>query len=523
MSHPYVEATGRVPRTPAGSLILVAVLAAGPAGLVRAQPSTGPYVPAAPTAGPVLPGTGSLAAAERAAAHAVEAARASKDAAAVAIAEIALGAIRSDRGDYGGALGLVLPHAHGSGDVPATVVSAANAAAARIHQLRGDAARAGTALRRTTSLPAPAAAGLLPPDVVRGLVESTAGRPDAAVTLLAGVLEGQTVAPGSPASVTARTALGRGLVAQRRYSDADETLAAAVAEARRAGLRLELAEARQAQGELWRVTGDSARSEAALLDALTIARDVDLPRVIAPVGYALYESAAARGDHAASVEYLRLHSEARLRLTGEAATQRVVDVLVHDAAAGSSGEADEAAAASPATAAASTGTDDRADVVRNSLLGASLSALMLAAVLWRVGYTRGKRALHYRQELEALKGAVTTVSALDGLLTICASCKDVCSETGEWTRVEDYLAARTDARFTHSVCPTCEQRVLAAAEYDLDLLSAAGAGGPSTAGGRRARPAGLSGGFDWPPTDEELARVLESADRDQDRRGGRWS
>jgi hypothetical protein len=290
-----------------------------------------------------------------------------------------------------------------------------------------------------------------------------------------------------------------------------------VADARRHGHRVALAEARQAQGELWRLTGDTARSDEALRDAMEVAREVDLPRVIAPVGYALYESAAARGDHPASVEYLRLHSDARLRLTGDVATQQVVDVLVRDATADAAVTTDAAVGASSSAPTQALGTDSRADVVRNSLLGASLSALVLAAVLWRVGYTRGRRALHYRQELEALKGAVTTVSALDGLLTICASCKDVCSDAGEWTRVEDYLAARTDARFTHSVCPTCEQRVLAAAERDLDVLSAPGAQGRLTAHER------LRGGFDWPPTDDELARVIEMADRDPDRRGGRWS
>lgn len=443
---------------------------------------------------------------------------ASSDRATQAAAEITLASIRADRGDYAGALALLLPLARPSADVPPQFVSAATLATARVHQLRGDAERAEAALRRAAALKAPAdVPGLLPAEVVRGQVESTAGRPDAAIPLLEGALAGPTIAPGSHASATARTALGRALLATRRYSEAADALAAAVADARRHGHRVALAEARQAQGELWRLTGDTARSDEALRDAMEVAREVDLPRVIAPVGYALYESAAARGDHPASVEYLRLHSDARLRLTGDVATRQVVDVLVRDATADAAVTTDAAVGASSSAPTQALGTDSRADVVRNSLLGASLSALVLAAVLWRVGYTRGRRALHYRQELEALKGAVTTVSALDGLLTICASCKDVCSDTGEWTRVEDYLAARTDARFTHSVCPTCEQRVLAAAERDLDVLSAPGAQGRLTAHER------LRGGFDWPPTDDELARVIEMADRDPDRRGGRWS
>jgi tetratricopeptide (TPR) repeat protein len=497
-------------------LTAAVVLTAVASGPSYAQPQPEPRQETAATSDLsavwTLREAGSLADAESAATTAADAARATRDTDAEATAEIALGVIRADRGDYAGGLALMLPRTRSGEGVAADVVAAANAAVARIHQLRGDAVRAGEALRRTGAGP-PAASGVLPPDVVRGLVELTAGRADAAVPLLEGVLEGRTIMPGSLAAVTARVGLGRALAAQRRYGDAAETLAIAVAGARRAGHRLALSDALQTQGEVWRTMGETARADAALTEALALAREVDVPRVVAPVGYALYQSAAARGDHAASVEYLRLHSEARLRLTGEAATQRVVDVLVADATRTA---ADAQTTVPGLSAAASPATEARERVIRHSLLGASLSALVLAAVLWRVGYTRGRRALHYRQELEALKGAVTTVSALDGLLTICASCKDVCSETGEWTRVEDYLAARTDARFTHSVCPSCEQRVLAGAERDLDVLSVTGPGRPRGT-------EGLRGGFDWPPTEDELARVADTVGSDARRSSGRWS
>ena len=44
---------------------------------------------------------------------------------------------------------------------------------------------------------------------------------------------------------------------------------------------------------------------------------------------------------------------------------------------------------------------------------------------------------------------------LRGLLPICASCKRIRDEDGKWWPVEEYIASRTEAEFTHSICPEC--------------------------------------------------------------------
>ena len=72
------------------------------------------------------------------------------------------------------------------------------------------------------------------------------------------------------------------------------------------------------------------------------------------------------------------------------------------------------------------------------------------------------RAMTYaieRQRLTMeLKDALATVKRLSGLLPICASCKKIRDDTGYWTQVEEYIEERTDASFTHGLCPDCMRK-----------------------------------------------------------------
>lgn len=47
------------------------------------------------------------------------------------------------------------------------------------------------------------------------------------------------------------------------------------------------------------------------------------------------------------------------------------------------------------------------------------------------------------------------VSMLRGLLPICMYCKRIQDADDQWQPVEQYIGARTDAAFTHRVCPAC--------------------------------------------------------------------
>jgi len=63
-----------------------------------------------------------------------------------------------------------------------------------------------------------------------------------------------------------------------------------------------------------------------------------------------------------------------------------------------------------------------------------------------------------RERTAELEDALRNVRRLQGLIPICSSCKKVRDDKGYWGQVEEYISARTEADFTHGLCPDCMAR-----------------------------------------------------------------
>ncbi len=61
----------------------------------------------------------------------------------------------------------------------------------------------------------------------------------------------------------------------------------------------------------------------------------------------------------------------------------------------------------------------------------------------------------YRMIVSELRTALDDVKTLSGLLPVCAWCKQVRDDEGYWSKLEEYVAKHSEARFTHGICPTC--------------------------------------------------------------------
>jgi len=73
--------------------------------------------------------------------------------------------------------------------------------------------------------------------------------------------------------------------------------------------------------------------------------------------------------------------------------------------------------------------------------------------------TERVRAQRAQEKLVAdLRRALDEVKRLSGLIPICAHCKKVRDDAGFWEAVESYVTERTDARFSHGICPECLTR-----------------------------------------------------------------
>lgn len=63
--------------------------------------------------------------------------------------------------------------------------------------------------------------------------------------------------------------------------------------------------------------------------------------------------------------------------------------------------------------------------------------------------------IEVRNAAEQLAKTLEEVKTLSGLLPICSHCKSIRDDEGYWQRVETYVLARSDAEFSHGVCPPC--------------------------------------------------------------------
>ncbi len=64
-----------------------------------------------------------------------------------------------------------------------------------------------------------------------------------------------------------------------------------------------------------------------------------------------------------------------------------------------------------------------------------------------------------RESNERLEEALANIKTLSGLLPICAGCKKIRDDKGYWNQIESYIRDHSQAKFSHSICPECAERL----------------------------------------------------------------
>lgn len=73
--------------------------------------------------------------------------------------------------------------------------------------------------------------------------------------------------------------------------------------------------------------------------------------------------------------------------------------------------------------------------------------------------TERKRLEDEKERLVAeLQEAYDRITKLRGLIPICSTCKKIRDDKGYWNKLEVYIEEHSEAEFTHSLCPACEER-----------------------------------------------------------------
>jgi hypothetical protein len=90
-----------------------------------------------------------------------------------------------------------------------------------------------------------------------------------------------------------------------------------------------------------------------------------------------------------------------------------------------------------------------------SLLFLSILGAAFGAHRWRLRqHFLAERVLEAR-----IQHALAEIKTLSGLLPMCAWCKRIRDDAGRWSDIEVYVKDRTEAEFTHGICPDCNRRV----------------------------------------------------------------
>jgi len=65
----------------------------------------------------------------------------------------------------------------------------------------------------------------------------------------------------------------------------------------------------------------------------------------------------------------------------------------------------------------------------------------------------------FKNLIARLQDALDQINVLSGLLSICASCKRIRDEHQNWQRLESYIQAHSEAKFSHGLCPDCLRKL----------------------------------------------------------------
>ena len=73
-------------------------------------------------------------------------------------------------------------------------------------------------------------------------------------------------------------------------------------------------------------------------------------------------------------------------------------------------------------------------------------------------FERKEAEREQKRLVEELRGALAEVKTLQGLIPICANCKKIRDDKGYWQQLEKYIQDRSDAVFSHGICPDCARK-----------------------------------------------------------------
>jgi hypothetical protein len=107
------------------------------------------------------------------------------------------------------------------------------------------------------------------------------------------------------------------------------------------------------------------------------------------------------------------------------------------------------------------GADTSSDAAGDLLVLAFANAIGVIIVMRRLALERSElRAWQdERAAYASMERAVGELHTLRGIIPICAGCRQVRTEIGEWQHLEAYVQEHSESQFSHGLCPECLARL----------------------------------------------------------------
>ncbi|NWF73232.1 MAG: response regulator transcription factor [Nitrospirae bacterium] len=100
------------------------------------------------------------------------------------------------------------------------------------------------------------------------------------------------------------------------------------------------------------------------------------------------------------------------------------------------------------------------DYIRKPVNPAELVARVSSALAMKKERdTRKAREQELLMRTQELEQALRDVKVLHGLIPICAKCKRVRTDNGNWQYLEEYIQTHSEAEFSHGICHVCMKEV----------------------------------------------------------------
>jgi sigma-B regulation protein RsbU (phosphoserine phosphatase) len=100
------------------------------------------------------------------------------------------------------------------------------------------------------------------------------------------------------------------------------------------------------------------------------------------------------------------------------------------------------------------------DYIRKPVNPVELVARVSSALTFRAERnTRKAREQELLLRTQELEHALREVKVLRGLIPICANCKRVRTDAGDWQQLEEYIQGHSEVEFSHGICHVCMKAV----------------------------------------------------------------